>query len=183
MKAKHPSGSPMDLANMREQEVGRNPMLIGRTNRRAFIAGLGSAAAWPLVAWAQQRERMRLIGVLTGFTSDDPEGQANLAAFAQGLQQLGWTVGRNVRIETRWGAGDAERYRKYAADWLRSRQTGSWSLAVHPWQRCKLQPGLCRSFLRVPRTRSALDTSQALRGRARIRPDLHCSNTAQAGNG
>jgi putative ABC transport system substrate-binding protein len=84
--------------------------------RREFIAGLGSAAAWPVVAREQQRERMRLIGVLTGFTSEDPEGQANLTAFAQGLQQLGWTVGRNVRIETRWGAGDAERYRKYAAE-------------------------------------------------------------------
>ena len=84
--------------------------------RREFIAVLGGAAAWPVVAPAQQPNRMRRIGILTGFTSDDPAGQANLTAFAQGLQQFGWIVGHNVRIETRWGAGDAERYRRYAAE-------------------------------------------------------------------
>ncbi len=67
-----------------------------------------------MVVRAQQPSQMRRIGMLTGFTSDDPGGQVRLTAFAQGLQQLGWTVGRNVRIETRWGAGDAERYRRYA---------------------------------------------------------------------
>jgi putative tryptophan/tyrosine transport system substrate-binding protein len=85
--------------------------------RREFITLIGgAAAAWPLTARAQQPSQMRRIGMLTGFTSDDPGGQARLTAFAQGLQQLGWTVGRNVRIETRWGAGDAERYRRYAAE-------------------------------------------------------------------
>jgi putative ABC transport system substrate-binding protein len=59
---------------------------------------------------------MRRIGVLTAFTADDPEAQARLMGIAQGLQELGWTVGRNVRIDTRWGAGDAERYRRYAAE-------------------------------------------------------------------
>src|SRR5262249_41622358 len=87
-------------------------------SRREFIALLGSAAAaWPLAARAQQpTDRVRRIGVLMPFTSDDSESQARLMAFAQGLQQLGWAVGRNVRIETRWGAGDADRYRKYAAE-------------------------------------------------------------------
>jgi putative ABC transport system substrate-binding protein len=64
----------------------------------------------------QQPSGTRRIGMLTGFSSDDPEGQANLRAFAQGLQQLGWSVGHNVRIETRWAAGDAERFRSYAAE-------------------------------------------------------------------
>jgi ABC-type uncharacterized transport system substrate-binding protein len=84
--------------------------------RREFITLLGGATAWPFAAQAQQPSQMRRIGMLTGFTSDDPGGQARLTAFAQGLQQSGWTVGRNVRIEARWGAGDAERYRRYAAE-------------------------------------------------------------------
>src|SRR2546428_13971738 len=85
--------------------------------RREFITLLGGASvAWPLAARAQQPERVRRIGVLTALPSDDPEPQARLMAFAQGLQELGWTIGRNVRIDTRWGAGDAERYRRYAAE-------------------------------------------------------------------
>ena len=85
--------------------------------RREFITLLGgAAAAWPLAARAQPRERMRRIGVLMNTAADDPEGRARLAAFLQELQQLGWTDGRNVRIDTRWGAGDAERFRRYAAE-------------------------------------------------------------------
>jgi putative tryptophan/tyrosine transport system substrate-binding protein len=85
--------------------------------RRAFITLLGGASmALPLAAGAQQTERVRRIGVLMNLASDDAEGQARLAAFHQGLQQLGWTVGRNVQIDHRWGAGDAERYRKFAAE-------------------------------------------------------------------
>jgi len=84
--------------------------------RREFIALIGGAAAWPLAAHGQQPERMRRIGVLTTLAADDPESPIHVAAFAQGLQELGWTVGRNVRIEYRWGAGDAERYRRYAAE-------------------------------------------------------------------
>jgi putative ABC transport system substrate-binding protein len=87
--------------------------------RREFITLLGGAvAAWPMSARAQQTERVRRIGVLMPFTADDPEGQARLTAFTQGLQQLGWAVGSNLRIDTRWGAGDAERYRRYAAELL-----------------------------------------------------------------
>ena len=84
--------------------------------RRDFITLLGGAAAWPLAARAQQRERMRRIGVLLNLGSDDQEGQTRNAAFLQALQELGWTVGRNVRIDYRWGAGNAELYRKHAAD-------------------------------------------------------------------
>jgi ABC-type uncharacterized transport system substrate-binding protein len=84
--------------------------------RRNFITLLGGAAAgWPLAARAQQGERVRRIGVLMHLATDDPEGQARFAAFLQGLQQLGWTDGRNVRIDTRWGANNADRGR-YAAE-------------------------------------------------------------------
>jgi putative tryptophan/tyrosine transport system substrate-binding protein len=84
--------------------------------RRDFIALLGSTAAWPLAARAQQRERVRRIGVFMPGTADDPEYQAGIAAFLQALGELGWIVGRNVRIDYRWGAGDVERYRAIAAD-------------------------------------------------------------------
>ncbi len=85
--------------------------------RREFITLLGgAAAAWPLAARAQQPERMRRIGVLMNLAADDPEAQARIAAFLQGLQELGWTDGRNVRIDTRWAAGDADRIRRYAAE-------------------------------------------------------------------
>jgi putative ABC transport system substrate-binding protein len=85
--------------------------------RRDFITLLGgTAATWPLAARAQQRETMRRIGVLMNLASDDAEGQARLAAFHQGLQQLGWTVGKNVQIDYRWGAGDADRIRKFVAE-------------------------------------------------------------------
>jgi len=84
--------------------------------RRQFITILGGAAAWPLAARAQQSERMRRIGVLMNLAADDPEAQVRLAAFHQGLQELGWTVGRNLRIDTRWGAGDADRYRRYSTE-------------------------------------------------------------------
>jgi putative ABC transport system substrate-binding protein len=77
---------------------------------------LGAAAAWPLAARAQQPERMRRIGVLMNMAADDPTGQTRLLAFAQALAQAGWTDGRNVRIDIRWGAGDPERIRKYAAE-------------------------------------------------------------------
>jgi putative ABC transport system substrate-binding protein len=85
--------------------------------RRNFIALLGSTAvAWPLTARAQQRERTRRIGVLMPQAADDSEYQNRLAAFLQGLQELGWTVGRNVRMDPRWAAGDTERIRRYAAE-------------------------------------------------------------------
>jgi putative tryptophan/tyrosine transport system substrate-binding protein len=85
--------------------------------RRAFITLFaGAAAARPLAARAQQTERMRRIGVLMGVAADDPEGQARVTMFVQALQQLGWADGRNMRIDVRWGAVDADRYRKYAEE-------------------------------------------------------------------
>ena len=85
--------------------------------RRDFITVVGgAAAAWPLAARAQQREQMRRIGVLMNLTADDAEGQGRLAAFMQGLQEAGWSVGRNVRVDLRWGGGDPELYRSHAAE-------------------------------------------------------------------
>jgi putative ABC transport system substrate-binding protein len=84
--------------------------------RRAFIAGLGGAAAWPLTARAQQPERVRRIGVLIGTTANDAEGQARVAGFLQGLQELNWGVGRNLRLDIRWTAGNPVDTRKYAAE-------------------------------------------------------------------
>src|SRR5216684_6505039 len=85
--------------------------------RRDVIALAGGAAvAWPFAVRAQQAERMRRIGVLMNLGADDAEGQARLAAFLQGLQEAGWAVGRNARIDIRWGAGDADHFREQAAE-------------------------------------------------------------------
>jgi putative ABC transport system substrate-binding protein len=77
--------------------------------RREFIAGLGGAAAWPLAARAQQGDRVRRIGVLMPFDENDPEPKRRLSAFTQALAGLGWTDGRNVRIDLRWRGDDINR--------------------------------------------------------------------------
>jgi len=84
-------------------------------NRRDFLTLLGGAAAWPLAARAQQPERMRRIGVLAVWAKDDAEGQARLAAFQQGLQKSGWTVGQDVRLDYRWSVSSAD-LPKYATE-------------------------------------------------------------------
>src|SRR5262245_1773075 len=84
--------------------------------RRAFITLLGGAAAWPLAARAQQRERVRRIGVLMPFAANDPQAQIRNAAFLQGLLQLGWTVGQNLQIDYRWSSGNIEDTRRYAVE-------------------------------------------------------------------
>jgi len=89
--------------------------------RREFILAFGGAAAassnlWPLAVQAQQRGPMRRVGVLMNVAADDPESAARIAAFLEGLQQLGWSDGRNVRIDTRWAVGDVDRFRQYTAE-------------------------------------------------------------------
>ena len=84
--------------------------------RRQFIALLGGVAVWPLAARAQQSERIRRIGVLMPLDSDDPASQVRIAMFVRGLQELGWTMGSNMQIETRWSAGIDTDTRKYAAE-------------------------------------------------------------------
>src|SRR5262245_61190858 len=82
--------------------------------RREFITLVGAAVAWPITTYAQQRDGPRRIGVL--MTIEDSKGQARMAAFREGLQQLGWTEGRNIQIDARWSGGDDAKMRKAAAD-------------------------------------------------------------------
>ncbi len=85
--------------------------------RRDFIKVIAvSGAAWPLAARSQKSSSVRRVSVLMSTASDDSRGQAESAAFAQGLQQMGWEIGSNIRIDYRWGSGDTERFRKYAAE-------------------------------------------------------------------
>jgi len=84
--------------------------------RRAIITLLGGAAAWPLAVRAQQRQQMRRVGALMPWNASDPQVKARYAAFLQGLQQLGWTVGTNVEIHSRWSGGSEDDTRKYAAE-------------------------------------------------------------------
>src|SRR5262249_51771976 len=85
--------------------------------RREFVTLLGgAAAAWPMAARAQQTDRMRRIGVLMSTAVDDPQDPSRHAAFAQGLQELGWSIGSNLRIDYRWGASSPDNARKYASE-------------------------------------------------------------------
>jgi putative tryptophan/tyrosine transport system substrate-binding protein len=84
--------------------------------RREFITLLGGAATWPLMARAQQGQRVRRVCILEGISADMPGSKARYAAFLEGLQQLGWTPGRNVQIEVRYAEGDEAAIRKYAAE-------------------------------------------------------------------
>ena len=84
--------------------------------RREFITLIGGGAAWPLTARAQQAERVRRIGVLTAYSESDPEAQARVGAFREGLQKLGWTEGRNIRIDARWATSDAALMQRFAEE-------------------------------------------------------------------
>src|SRR5262249_3433299 len=109
-----PHGNDLAQGSLRRQfvrQLGGHPL-----STTARISSRSGAAAWPLAARAQQTERVRRIGVLMTLAADDLEGQARLRAFVQGLQELGWTDGRNVRLDYRWPAGDAERIRRQAAE-------------------------------------------------------------------
>src|SRR5262245_48935744 len=94
----------------------RRVTVASHIERRKFLATLGGAAAWPLAAHAQQSERVRPIGILMPAASDDAEFQARVGAFLQGLQQAGWSIGHNVRIETRWAGIKVDDIRRHAAE-------------------------------------------------------------------
>ena len=144
--------------------------------RRKFLATLGGgAAAWPLAARAQQGERR--IGVLMALAADDSEGQARIKVFEQGLNELGWSVDRNLRIDYRWAAGDTNRYRSYAAELL-----ALWPPVAQPWGHCR-QPAAYPSYLCRSATQSVLASLKVLRGRAATPLDLVFSNMASARNG
>src|SRR5262249_51104207 len=91
-------------------------MSVQQIGRREFIAAVGGAAVFPLAARAQQPDATRRIGALMNRTANDPEASSFVGAFAQGLAELGWTIGRNVRVEYRWGANDPDLDRRYAAE-------------------------------------------------------------------
>jgi hypothetical protein len=112
-----------------DQSQGTDPIIT-----REFITLLGgAAAAWPLAARAQQGERMRRVGMLLPAASDDAEFQARVGAFLQGLQQSGWSIGHNVRIDTRWGTPNAADIRRHAAELVslkRFASTSGWGSAT-----------------------------------------------------
>jgi ABC-type uncharacterized transport system substrate-binding protein len=91
-------------------------MQLDQMKRRDFILALGAAAAWPLAARAQQPERMRRIGVLLPAAANDPEFQARMRAFQQGLEESGWSIGRNIQLDIRWATPDATKVRRQAAE-------------------------------------------------------------------
>ena len=141
------------------------------TSRRQFITLLGgAAAAWPVAARGQQGERMRRIGVLLPQPPTMRKHQARIAAFLQGLQQLGWTDGRNLRIDTRWAAGDADAFASMRRNWSRSPRTSSWLWQRSPCGRCCRRPAPCRSCSPASPIRSAPASSTAWRGRAATPP-------------
>src|SRR5262245_54816826 len=114
-----PTGSPGGRLSVRQSRREGPPM--SGMGRREFLALLGgAAAAWPLAARAQQPERMRRIGIIPPGTENDTEAQARLAAFRQAMEQLGWKESHNIRFEYRWTSGDAELFKKHAAELVAS---------------------------------------------------------------
>ena len=127
---------------------------------------------------ARAQDRMRHIGLLSALAADNPENQIWVGAFLQGLQQLGWTIGRNVRIDYRLGVGDTELIRKHAANWSRLRRMSSWPMAPRPWQPL-LQATRSVPIVFVPVSDPVgAGSSRAWRGRAATPPASPCSNLA-----
>ena len=146
--------------------------------RREFITLLGGAAAtWPIAVRAQQREPVRRIGILMNTAADDPEGQARVAAFTQGLQETGWAIGRNARIDIRWAAGDVERTRRFAAELVALAPDvllASGGTTLAPLQQATRTIPIV--FVQSP-IRSAPLWSKRWRGRVATPPALRSSNT------
>jgi putative ABC transport system substrate-binding protein len=140
--------------------------------RREFITLLGGTATWPLAARAQQGERMRRIGVLLPAAADDTELQSWLGAFLQALALLGWTIGRNVRIDTRWATTDAAEIRRHAAELVALAPDvilASGTATVGPLLQATAK---CRSCSRPPPIRSPPVWLKVWRGRAATSPGL-----------
>ena len=152
--------------------LGADQMAIG-VGRRQFITAIGGAAfVWPLAAHAQQPEQMRRVGMLFGIAADDPNAQAEYAAFLQGLQQLGWTEGR-VSIERRWAGGNAAAVGIYAAELVARAPDVILSVgSAHCGAIGSRRPVACRSYLSSPLIRSAPAMSIVCRGRAATLPAL-----------
>ena len=145
--------------------------------RREFINLIGGAAAWPLAARAQQPERVRRVGVLMSLAADDPEGQARLAAFLQGLQELGWTDGLNVSVDVRSTAGDAERIRREAVKLVAFAPDVILAVGGQVVGAYSRRPAPCRWYLHRLPTRLGPASSKAWHGQTEMPPDLPSSNT------
>jgi ABC-type uncharacterized transport system substrate-binding protein len=158
-------------------------MRFSHLRRREFVALLSGTAAWPLAARGQQPERMRRIGVLTNIAENDPESKARNAAFQQGLQQLGWIDGRNVRIDTRWTLGDAERTRKYAAELVALSPDVILAIGTEVMASLQQATRTVRSFSCWSPIRSARVSSIASRALAATPPALPLPNMASVANG
>jgi putative ABC transport system substrate-binding protein len=107
------------VSSLNQPRLNRYDALLGLggdMRRREFIVLIGSAGAWPLATWAQQPERIRRVGILLSAAADDAEFQAWVGAFLQELQKLGWSIGRNVRIDTRWATANASEVRRHATE-------------------------------------------------------------------
>jgi putative tryptophan/tyrosine transport system substrate-binding protein len=152
--------------------------------RRQFITLVGSAAAaWPLAVRAQQPSGMRRIGVLMALPPDDTEGQERIAAFAQALQQLGWTIGQNIRINYRWAAGDGHDMSRYAAEFVASDPDvilAHSSAAVAPLMQLTRTIPIVFTIVADP---VALATSIAWRAQAVMPPALPALNTPSPASG
>src|SRR5262249_22308251 len=130
-------------------------------------SGSNPRSSLPLAARALQPERMRRIGVLMNLAERDPEGQARIAAFREGLGRLGWTEGREVQIEYRWFAGDPERAQAYAADLVKLKPEVIFARVRHPhWHRCCGKRAACQSYLRKSPIRLAGASLPAWHARA-----------------
>jgi putative tryptophan/tyrosine transport system substrate-binding protein len=152
--------------------------------RRDFVILLGGAAAWPLAARGQQPERLRRVGVLMNRAADNPEGQDRLAAFHQGLQELGWGVGRNVLIDTRWSEDNADRSAKYAAELVTlapDMVLASGTLAVTALQRISRTLPIVFAAVADPVGAGIVDSASPIRAAT---PQASClMNTAWPRNG
>jgi ABC-type uncharacterized transport system substrate-binding protein len=152
--------------------------------RRDFITLIaGTTAAWPLVARAQPAEQVRRVGILMGTASDDPDAQANIAALHQGLQEAGWVIGRNLRVDVRWSAGESARLRELAAE-LVALAPDAIVAGVGP-----TTPALLQATRTIPLVflhvvdRWAPDSSKAWRARAATLPASCCSSMGWPANG
>jgi hypothetical protein len=139
--------------------------------RRAFMTLLGGATTWPLAVRAQQPERMRRIGVLMSVEEKDPEGNAELSQFTQGLAESGWIDGRNLRIEVRWGGGDVNRTRTFAKE-LVAPQPGSLLGGLRTWmgERPSLRPARMTQSFRLGRVFAVTHNTAIMQRYGRVRP-------------
>jgi putative ABC transport system substrate-binding protein len=151
--------------------------------RREFITLFGgAAAAWPLAARAQQSERVRRIGVLMSTAENDVESRERIDAFLQELARFGWMVGRNLQVDIRWPAGDADRIRRYAAELVALAPDVMLAMGatVGSLQQATQSVPIVFAIIADP---VGADSSRAWRVPGPTPPDLHLSNTAWAGSG